>query len=176
MLSPPPGRGTARRRRCSRAPPPRRRSGWRRRRRVRAPEPAGAARPCCAPAGAAGGRARANGGGGGGQAALVREVLFVMNIDGVHLKWDDERDAFVLPPTLPVARHDAELVGRLAELGWMCAARALSSARLPTRRSDAHPSSPTRAQVSAARLVRARSGGGCGGRPRARRSAGLRPN
>ena len=57
------------------------------------------------------------------EAALVREVLFVMNIDGVHLKWDDERDAFVLPPTLPVAPATRQLVGRLAELGWMCRAQ-----------------------------------------------------
>ena len=115
--------------------------------RVRAPEPQPAparpfaygAPPPVPPAAAA----RANGGGGAAdEAALVREVLFVMqNIDGVHLKWDDERDAFVLPPTLPVAPATRQLVGRLAELGWMCAARARAT-RHASRRAAPTPTLP----------------------------------
>ena len=51
---------------------------------------------------------------------LVRELLFVMqNIDGKHLKWDAERDAFVLPRTASVPPGARQLTGRLAELGWL---------------------------------------------------------
>jgi gamma-tubulin complex component 3 len=115
--------------------------------RVRAPEPQPApARPFAygtPPPVPPAARARANGGGGAAdEAALVREVLFVMqNIDGVHLKWDDERDAFVLPPTLPVAPATRQLVGRLAELGWMCAARARATRRA-SRRAAPTPTLP----------------------------------
>lgn len=54
------------------------------------------------------------------EAALVRELLFVMqNIDGAHLKWDDARDAFVLPRASAVPAGARQLAGRLAELGWL---------------------------------------------------------
>ena len=63
------------------------------------------------------------GGGGGtelGEKALVRELLFVLqNIDGAHLKWDVKLDSFVLPSGAKVPPGARQLVGRLAELGWL---------------------------------------------------------
>lgn len=54
------------------------------------------------------------------EATLVRELLFAMqNIDGTHLKWDAARDAFVLPSGAKVPPGTRQLVGRLAELGWL---------------------------------------------------------
>ena len=55
-----------------------------------------------------------------GERALVRELLFVLqNIDGPTLKWDDQRDAFVLPSGAKVLPGARQLAGRLAELGWL---------------------------------------------------------
>jgi gamma-tubulin complex component 3 len=54
------------------------------------------------------------------EATLVRELLFVMqNIDGAHLRWDETRDAFVLPRGAAVPPGARQLAGQLSELGWL---------------------------------------------------------
>ncbi len=51
---------------------------------------------------------------------LVRDLLYVMqNIDGNYLKWDEARDAFVLPKGVRVPPGARQLAGRIAELGWL---------------------------------------------------------
>ncbi|KAL1528856.1 hypothetical protein AB1Y20_010179 [Prymnesium parvum] len=51
---------------------------------------------------------------------LVRELLFVMQgIDGVHIKWEGAKDAFVVPRDTLMPAGARQLVGRLCELGWL---------------------------------------------------------
>eukprot|EP00966_Prymnesium_polylepis_P023451 539926-Prymnesium_polylepis.1 len=43
----------------------------------------------------------------------------MQNIDGVHIKWDAARDAFVLPRAAALPAGARQLIGRLCELGWL---------------------------------------------------------
>jgi gamma-tubulin complex component 3 len=82
------------------------------------------------------------------EATLVRELLFVMqSIDGAHLKFDEPRDGFVLPSGTKVPTGARQLVGRLAELGWLF--RQISSyvkAGAAARESGATAGEPVRAE------------------------------
>eukprot|EP00899_Mesostigma_viride_P022858 jgi/Mesvir1/3757/Mv15031-RA.1 len=54
------------------------------------------------------------------ESALVRDVVFTCQaIDGRHIRWDEEDDAYVVDPKVGVPRATRDLLRRLCELGWL---------------------------------------------------------